>query len=224
MHARVFSLLIAVFIVVGLFVVLFLQGAYVRHRLADIERAKLSEFDADMQCPEIDNGLRSYALLVACCKTRELNASPRLPKSITSGDTSLDVSIRNSARWLALMNTTAATQLRRDIVSGRVKYIVLGGHVARVSIPNMHEYFTEGELAILNNTFVMLSVMNAFLPGDTVVMPWNHLEQKDGGGVRADDIVSRACGEAGSRCSEKILAHVWGYGVSSSAVSADADP
>ena len=210
--------LMAILVIVGLFVTLFLQGAYVRYRLLDVERSRMSIPD-DVACPDIDNGARSYALLLDCCKTRSMNSGPRLPKAVTSsGDVDLTTTT-SKPLWLAVNKTTTSTQLYSDVASGRVKYLLLGGRVARIATPNMHEYFTETERATLNVTWVIFSVSAAFAPGELVVLPWTQEATYTEQGI--DAYVSRACGDPASNttCGNRVLVHCWAYGVSASAVS-----
>jgi hypothetical protein len=225
MEGQIFVIILASCIIVGLFVTLFLQGAYVKHRLEGVERSRLGDTRGiDAACPDVSAGLRAYALKVACCKTRELNATTRSPVAITSGDPLPKDAGKASSRWLALHKTTAAVQLKDDAARGRVKYLVLGGKVARVAVPNLHEYFSEGERLALNAQFVVLCIAFAF-PADlpAAVMPWQ-VQQSDVNDKAAvihnpETLLTRMCGTSSSECSTALAVHAWAYGVTSSAVS-----
>jgi hypothetical protein len=214
MRTQTFLLLSAVFIIVGLFVALFLQSAYVRYRLLDIERSKLSTATANVECESVDNGVRAYALKVACCKTRELNAGPRKPVSTLS--TVPFPKASSGPSWLALMKTTGASQLKDDVFAGRVRYVVMGGKVARLDLPNMHEYFSDSERKQLESTFILFSLSTAFAPNTMVVLPWQQqtFTSASVSTAEADALVSRICGSAGSRCEDEVIVHAWAYGIS----------
>ena len=223
METSTFKVLLAAFIIVGLFVTLFLQGAYVRYKLLDIERARLSTPGDDVQCPELDNGVRTYALIVTCCKTRELNSGLRMPKAITSahGYDALGAvtDVSNSARWLALKKTTAALQLQSDVSAGRVKYVVVNGSVLRVASPALNEYFTDGELVGIKASRVLLAVASPFPSGARVTLPWSAsaLALTSGPGY-VDGVLADLCGQSSAACTDDVMMHVWGYSATSSAV------
>lgn len=224
MEGSAFLLVLAVCVIIGLFVTLFLQGAYVRYRLSDLERSRMSNVaDIDAVCSDISSGIRSYALKVSCCKTNELNAGNlRRPTAITTGSPlppDNDPASRDpTCRWLALSKTTAARELHADVASGRVKYLVTGGQVHRIALPNLHEYFTDGERVQLNSSYVLLSVAYAFPPEQNVVLPWQG-QMQTASQQSPDDFVSGICDGACTAGKDAVAVHAWAYGVTSAAVS-----
>jgi hypothetical protein len=191
--------IVAVLVVVGLFVALFMQGAYVRYRLQDVEAGKVS-YMSDLACPDVDNAVRSYAVKLALCKLTEMNLSSRLPEmpddvySSASCPSMMSSSSSNSsiigqqptstakrpikAYWLVLRRTSTAKQLEQDVSAGRVKYIIASGILCRVASIELQTYFSETERTTTLRDFVFLAICDplASLASQCsiayTVMPW----------------------------------------------------
>lgn len=232
--------LVGVLIVVALFVALFMQGAYVRYRLQDVETGRMS-YMSDATCPEVENGVRSYAVKLASCKMNELNLGARLPSppvdayssALCGGDlqrapqTPNRPSAGGKAQWLVLRRTSTSVQLQQDVTAGRVKYLAISGYVVRVSPANTRDHFNEAEHIALRD-YVMLAISDALasmasqckISNLVMVLPWGTSQDASGGAL--DGVMSIAADAASGSCDgdsslhADVVLHAWGYGISAS--------
>jgi hypothetical protein len=177
MDSLSYMILAASVVIVALFLTLFLQGAYVRHRLQDLEEKTLGSSDAACPPCKTANAMRSYALRVAACKMRDMNLSQRLPyipddievslgcvgtdgKDVT--DVSVTYSKESSAFWLVLRRTPSALQLKEDVDAGRVKYVIAAGHLIRVASVEMQAFFGDNEKQVVERDHIFLAIADPF--------------------------------------------------------------
>lgn len=168
--------LAGVFIVVALFAVLFLQNAYVRQRLGDIETTSMSARKAS--CPDVDNAVRAYALRIATVRMTQLNSGarrPRIPREAFS-QAVCGISKNNRRRgqmsnrrsqppdmgyWLVLRRTSTSSQLQQDVETSRTQYLILSNAVVRVFPVTLSKYFSELETGNLAPAYVVLGLAGA---------------------------------------------------------------
>lgn len=229
----------AIAIICVLFVALFLQSAYARHTLQKLQLDPSSHLGMDgAQQDSYDyNSVRSYTVNVACCKTGDLNASMRFPPMPDSAVNScsdpdskdgINATRKPLARYLVLHRTSAAIQLRLDIVQGRVRYLLGVGSVLRVSSPELRNMFGEAQADVLNQSFIVLVLSDPMArgscirkPGARLFVPFSTREQMSD--LSVGNILA-ACKASGSTsCTDKddVTLHLWAYGTSPVAVSSN---
>jgi hypothetical protein len=168
-----------VFMVAALFAVLFLQNAYVRQRLGDIETTSMSARKAS--CPDVDNAVRAYALRIATVRMTQLNSGsrrPRVPREAfsqtlcgTKQHNRNNMTYSGSARgpalneslgfWLVLRRTSTSSQLQQDVETGRTQYLILSNAVVRVFPVTLSKHFSDLETSNLAVAYVVLGLAGA---------------------------------------------------------------
>ena len=222
-------LIILAAIVFALFVALFLQSAYLRSRVLASEKSLLSSDTAAIAaCPDLDNGVRAYALRVACCKMNDLNLSsvlPVLPDDARHPRSRACKGPGDRSAWLVLRKTSTSKQLVDDVDAGRVKYLVALGGVVRVAPANLERHVSDAQATALRHAYTVLAVGDPFPDACTgrrghseVVLPW----AANGSSSSLDKLLAAVA--ARRRCSapeeaSDLLLHVWAYGVSAHVAS-----
>lgn len=234
MEIGTFSALAAIVVVVVLFVVLFLQGAYVRHRLEDVERARLGASDPTLLNTSglSASAVRAYALTLDICKTNELNVGSRLPplpkEAIpTSAAAVCPASSQAKAhnnknikgQWMVLRRTPTALDLQKDVEDGEVRFLIMQASLMRVSSVQLSTLFSDAEVTRFAADYVILVLSEPFallkatgcLPV-SVYLPWG-----EKAATKFDVTNQGHCGSATTNSA--VIIHAWGYGSSPTAFS-----
>ena len=222
---------LAIIVVVALFMILFLQAAFVRYRLRDVEtsmRAVLPDGADDHQ----GNGVRAYALRLASCRMNELNARaqrPLIPRDLEfystcrrSASSSSRVNELTAAAWLVMRRSTMSEQLRRDVETRRVKYLIISGRVVQVAAVDVSLQLGAHEAGALDYTYLLMVdpfevAADPLCAVSDVILPWmtpgasSYVSDTQS---QSQDIVQMVRAKDKCTAESDLVLHVWAYGTS----------
>ncbi len=217
-------------VIVSLFMVLFLQGAFVRYRLRDVETSMRATIPDS--CPSVGNGVRTYALRLASCRMNELNARahrPLIPRDVEffskcHSSTSSSASETVAASWLVMRRSAVSEQLQRDVESRRIKYLIISGKVVKVATVDvalqLGAYDAKGTMdytyLLMVDPFEMATDPRCGV--SDVILPWMMDSsyasdtQSSVGDILQMIAKYNKCGENAE--ASDIVVHAWAYGTS----------
>ena len=235
----------SIVVVVALFMILFLQGAFVRYRLQDVETSLRASASDGATTPSGGlNSVRTYALRIASCRMNELNARPHRPlipratdffsasscrrRSTTAGGVAPTMAKETmAASWLVMRRSSVSEQLRQDVEAGSVKYMIISGIVVQVAtvdvalqLGNFNRHARDFTYLLMAEPFDRTAVSDdPSCRVSDIIMPWmtQSSSSKLQSSVRDVSQMVKAYDKCGENsASSDIIVHVWAYGTARS--------
>lgn len=228
----------SIVVVVALFIILFLQGAFVRYRLRDVETSMRASASEGVSTPSGGlNSVRTYALRIASCRMNELNARPHRPlipratEFFTASACRRDTVGNDAAKetmaasWLVLRRSSVSEQLRQDVEAKRVKYMIISGIVVQVAPVDVALQLGNFDRQTRDFTYLLMAdPFDPILASDAskencrvsdIIMPWMTPSSSSKLQSSARDVsqMIKAYDKCGANsASSDIIVHVWAYG------------
>jgi hypothetical protein len=124
-------------IVLLLFTVLLFRTFKVRQVLREVEAKFYSDPDDIYEGPGDARVVKAFSVTADLATMARLgsDASPLVEaqRTVCQGKTKAQMVSFTDVKWLVLQRSSAAEELHADVVSGRIKYVALGGAVVRIA-------------------------------------------------------------------------------------------